>query len=248
MKKKNLILLFAMMMAATFCVGFASCGGSDDDEDDGVDTTPISLVAGKDKTIQGADTITTSNKFVAYATKNVVYASHVGEAALVVNGKKTIPIKVLPAYHLYDDPVCKWGCDVNYVKNNQKQGTISSKSTSEMVVYEDAGAASFLIYRFKNSKLESVAALVSTNHTSQYASYLAERYLMLPYYQGKDTYFIGADNIDLESASTVVMMEVYNVEYLMTAYMPAKDYSSRSNRSVGNGDDLREIAKSLMSE
>ena len=98
----------AVMMSLMLCSGFASCGN--DDEDDSIDTKPISLYAGSEKDIQGADSIQSSNKFVAYGKGNVVHAFHVGETTLLVNGKKTISISVLPQYHLYDDPVCNWGC------------------------------------------------------------------------------------------------------------------------------------------
>ena len=99
MKKTFRLLGVAILAVMSF--GITSCGGDDDDEkDDGIDTTPITLIAGKDKTIQGADTISSSNKFVAYATKNTVHGWHVGEAALKVNGKKTISITVLPQYYL----------------------------------------------------------------------------------------------------------------------------------------------------
>ncbi|MBR1932663.1 MAG: hypothetical protein IJ841_03155 [Prevotella sp.] len=245
MNKKYLWNLLAFMMVAMLSVSFTACSSDDDDEDDGVDTTPISLLAGQNKTIQGADTISTSNRFVAYASKNVVYGWHVGEAALVVNGRKTISITVLPAYHLYDDPVCDWGCDINYVKTNQKQGTFSRKSTDTLLAYEDAGAASTLAYSFENRKLKAVMAVVSTKHSSQYASYLAERYLMLPFYKGEDTYFIGADNIELADANTVVVMQVYSASQLVTMYMPASDYSTRSSQS---SFDIENRAKNLLKE
>lgn len=233
MRKKNLFYLVTIVMVTMLSVGFVSCGG-DDDEEASIDVTPISLFAGNDKTIQGADTITSSNRYVAYAKGNVVHGWHVGETTLLVNGKKTIPITVSPKYYLYDNPVCKWECNMDYVKNNQKEGALSSKSTNTMLLYEDAGAASILAYNFENGKLKSVLAVVSTKHASEYGSYLAERFLMLPYYKGEDTYFVGADAIDLDDASTVVMMEIYSVNQLVTVYMPAKDYSTRSAQSTGS--------------
>lgn len=222
MNKKRFLHLMVVIMATLFYVSFVSCGG--DDDDDIIDTTPISLLAGKDKVIQGADTISSSNRFVAYGNKDVVHAWHVGETSLLVNGKKTITIKVLPVYRLYDDPICNWGCDMNYVKNNQKEGMINSKSTNDLLVYDDAGAASNLVYSFENGKLKGVTAFVSTKYTSQYSSYLAERFLMLPYYKGENTYFIGADDIDVEKATTVATLQIYNLNYLATVYLPAKDY------------------------
>ncbi|MBR6120825.1 MAG: hypothetical protein IKQ05_00315 [Prevotella sp.] len=240
MKNKGFLMSTqAVMMSLMLCGGFASCGN--DDEDDSIDTKPISLYAGSEKDIQGADSIQSSNKFVAYGKGNVVHAFHVGETTLLVNGKKTISISVLPQYHLYDDPVCNWGCDIDYVKKNQKQGTFSNKSTDELIVYENAGAASVLAYKFKNNKLEAVMAVVSTNHSSEYASFLSERYLMLPYYEGADTYFVGADNLELTSANTVVMLQVYSATQLHTIYVPAKNYSTRSVQ------DMKDMEKKVES-
>ena len=240
--KKNCFYLMSIAFIVMLSVGFVSCGDNDE-EDDGVDTTPITLTAGKDKIISGADTISSSNRFVAYGSKNTVHAWHVGETSLLVNGRKTISISVLPVYYLYDDPVCNWGCDMNYVKNNQKQGTISSKSTNTLLAYEDAGAASTLAYSFENGRLKSVVAIVSTKHTSQYASYLSERFLMLPYYKGEDTYFVGADNIELADAKTVVVMQVYSTSQLVTVYMPASNYSTRSSQP---SSDIEYRAASLL--
>ena len=231
MKKINYLL--GVTLVAMLSAGFVSCG-DDDEKDDGVDTTPISLFAGKDKVIEGADTISSSNKFVAYGTKNTVHAWHVGEAALVVNGKKTISISVLPLYHLYDDPICNWGCSMDYVKSHQKQGTINSKSTSEMLAYDNAGGATFLAYQFKDGKLSAIMALVSTNHTSALADYLGERFLMLPYYEGEKQYYIGMDGLDRETANSMVMMDLYNSSNWAIMYTNASSVSNTRSGKIDN--------------
>ena len=63
-EKKHFWSLLTLMTVAMLSIGFASCSKDDDDTDDGVDTTPITLYAGDNKTIMGADTISTSNRFV----------------------------------------------------------------------------------------------------------------------------------------------------------------------------------------
>ena len=241
MKFWSILLLMAVSLPL-----FNSCGSDDDDNNDGVDVTPISIYSDEEKTITGAKSISSSNDFVTLINGNTVKGYHVGNASLTVNGNKTIPITVLPKYHLYDDPVCNWGCDANYVKSHQKQGTISSKSTNDMIAYENAGAASYLIYSFKNGILSSVGAVVSTNYTSQYSSYLSERYMMIPYYKGEDTYFIGADALELEKANTVAVLQVYSSTQLITVYMPAKDYTRSAYSDVANYEkNAKEILKRL---
>lgn len=228
-----------------------ACGSDDEEEkeqepeEDMIDTTPISIFSDGTKSIAGADSIVSSNTFVVYTKGNEIFGYHIGEAELLVNNKKTIQVKVLPKYSLYDDPVCKWGCDIDYVKSNQKQGILSSKSTTESLIYENAGAASALMYIFKNNKLSSVGAVVSTNHTSAYADYLAERYLMVPFYEGKDTYFVGIDALKVESANTAVIMKVYNIEYLITMYMPANELSTRSPQIIDWAEEVKTIIENL---
>ena len=106
---------------AVVCIGLLACSSSDDTEEGGIDTTPITLLAGKDKIIQGADTISSSNEFVAYGKKNTLYGWHVGETTINVNGKKTISVTVMPKNNLYDDPICEWGCSMDYVKSHQNK-------------------------------------------------------------------------------------------------------------------------------
>ena len=242
--KKNFYYLFGVTLVTMMSAGFVSCG-DDDEKDDGVDTTPISIYAGTDKVISGADTISSSNKFVAYGTKNTVHAWHVGETALKVNGKQTISISVHPLYHLYDDPICNWGCSMDYVKSHQKQGTINSKSTSEMLAYDNAGGATLLMYQFKDGKLSAVMAMVSTNHSSTLADYLGERYLLLPYYQGEKEYFVGMDGLDRETAKSMVMMELYNSSNWAIMYTNASS-SSKARSGEIDFDTKKKLARKLV--
>ena len=220
-----------MLVTATLPLMMA-CG--DDDDEESFDTTPISIYSNGEKTISGADTITSSNRFIAYTNGNKVTAFHVGETELIVNGKHKIKLSVLPLYHLYNDPVLEWGCSVDYVKSNQKQGTLSSKSTNELLAYENAGGASILAYSFENGKLKAVGAFVSTSHTSTLADYLMERFLMVPYYQGSETYFVGLDGLSSEEANTAVIMNVASSSLIQVTYASAKQSASARGESKHN--------------
>lgn len=243
---KKTFRFVGLVMMAVLSYGMTACGGDDSNDDGGIDTTPISLSAGKDKSIQGADTISSSNRFVAYGSKNVVHGWHVGEATLMVNGKKSIPISVLPNYYLYNDPVTEWGCSMDYVKKNQKQGTINSKSTSELLAYDNAGGATLLAYQFKDGKLAAIMALVSTNHSSALSNYLAERYLMIPYYEGDKEYFIGMDGLDIETAKTAVMLDLYNTNTWSVLYTKAEKSSTRSG--IISNETNKELIQKIMAQ
>ena len=245
--KKNYFYLLTIVMLTMLCAGFASCGSDDDDEVKGgnsIDTSPISLYAGDDKIIQGANTITSQNTFVAYSKDNTVYGYHVGETTLLVNNKYHITVHVYPKYHLYDDPVCKWGCDMNYVKYNQKQGTLNSKkSNSAQLVYENAGGATGIIYKFEHGVLTYAGAVVSTVHATTMAKYLAERYIMITGYTAEDRYFFGGDGMTPSEANTIVYLEVYNASYLIAVYAPASNFATRSPQAIGNL--IEEIKKDI---
>lgn len=238
---KKTFRFVGLTLVAMVSFSFIGCGS--DDDDDAVDTTPISMYAGTNKIIQGADTITSSNRFVAYANKNTLYGWHVGETSILVNGKKTISVTVSPKYYLYNDPICNWGCSMEYVKKNQKQGTVNSKSTNDILAYDDAGGATLLAYNFENNKLVSVLAMISTNHTSALGEYLSERYLLVPQYKGKNSYFAGLDGIDENNAKTMVLMDLYNTSNWCVYYTPFKKNSTRSNHSQ---EEIVELLRPLL--
>lgn len=240
--KKNYFYLFEIVLLAMLSIAFVSCGDDDEEVADDVDTTPITMIAGKDKVITGADTISTSNRFVAYGTKNTVHAWHVGEATLLVNGKKSIKITVDPLYYLYDDPICMWGCSMDYVKQNQRQGKINSKSTSNILIYDNAGGATLLAYSFENDKLASVMTFVSTNHTSTLADYLGERYLLLPMYEGDKTRFFGMDALDTDDAKTSVLMDLADTKTWTVFYTNAQ----KTTRSNISNSKIKEDLKALL--
>ena len=239
MKKFNSIGLSLMTVVG---LGLFSCSSSS--EDDGIDTTPITMYAGSDKTIEGADTISSLNKFVAYGSKNKIHGWHVGETTVTVNGKKNIQVTIAPKYNLYEDPICEWGCSMDHVKKSQKQGSLNPKSTDEILAYNDAGGATWLAYFFKNGTLSSVMAIVASNHTTVLADYLSERYLILPLYQGKDTYFAGMDGLDEDHAKTMVLMQLHDVNEWDVYYVP---YTKNSTRSIENNKERKECIESLRS-
>lgn len=242
---KKYYYLSAIALIVMMSLGMVSCGS--DDDDSGIDTTPISFFCGDKKLIEGADTIASANKFVAFGKGNTLTGYHVGQTTVTVNGKANISVTVKPKYNLYDDPVCEWGCDLNYVKDHQNQGTVSSKSTDKMYVYENAGGASLLSYNFENGKLKSVLAMVSTNHTSTLTDYLLERFIMAPYYEGSETYFVGLNGLDDDNAKTAIMMQVYSASYISVYYTSAKTTaSSRSDVSYqALFDEMDKMVKHL---
>jgi len=233
--------LFSFTMAALLTSSLVACSKDDEKEkEDPIDTSLIILSSDGETTITGVNAVKSNNEFVAYTKGTTVHGFHVGETSLIINGKKERPVRVVPVYNLYDGPICNWGCSQSYIKEHQKQGTLSSKSTNTMLGYLNAGAASLLGYTFENGKLTSVMAAVSTNHSSSLASFLAERYLMVPDYDGKDTDFIGMDGLTLAESKTVVLLWLYSKDIWAVAYKPASSLTTRSM------SDLSQVRKQMM--
>ncbi len=227
MKRKSYVFLFVALVTVLV---FPACSGSDGNSS--IDTSPITLYAGDSVSVSGASSIISSNNFVAYVTKrNHVKGFHVGETSIKVNGKYSIPVTIKGKYSFYSDPIVNWGCDEDYVMNNQSQSVLYS-STSNMLVYENVGNARYLFYYFVNGKLKAVVAMVSTAYTSSYINYLAERFIILPYETNSTTYFVGMNALKLSQATIVDVLTVYNAAYLSNMYMQPTDYNSSSSSSM----------------
>lgn len=237
--------LFSSVVLFIISMTFNSSCSKDDKEDD-IDTTPISLYVGDQKEIQGAKSLSSANDFIAVTKDNTIEGFHVGKTRISVNNSKSIDITVKSIHNLYDDPVCNWGCTMNEVRQKQTQGKYSSRSDNDALIYENAGGASFIMYSFNNGKLKSVGVVVSTNHLSQFTDYLLDRFLMTTVYYGKDTYFAGIDGSSMEIAKTFVMMEVYNVDYMIALYTPVSKTPTRSAQDTSYTDEIiKEIKNRL---
>lgn len=221
-----------MATIALLSLGFVSCGSDDDDDD--VNTSPITLYAGDKTAVSGATSIESENEFIVYIGKEdkSVNGFHVGEAFIKVNGKSRIPVTVKGKYHTYDEPVTEWGCSQSYVKSHQNQGTVSSKSDSKNLIFENVGHADVLMYSFEDGKLASIGAIVPTSYTSEFAGYMSERFLMIPYEKDNDTYFVGVDGLEIEKSNTFAMLQVYNYKYLIAVYMPSSKAKSSSSAKI----------------
>ena len=234
-KMKKSWSLPTIMMAAMLSVGFASCGSDGDDNNaGGIDTSPISLYAGDKTTITGATDLESENEFVAYISSkdNSIVGYHVGETKVRVNGTKIVPVTVKGKYNLYDAPITEWGCNQSFIKSRQKQGTLSSKSNAEVLIYENAGKSSAMAYMFDNGALKGVGVVISTIYASELGSYFGERFLLLPI-KSEDETLYGIDGLDLATANTVVTVSVKSASSMLVIYMPVPP-SGNSSKAKAN--------------
>lgn len=212
-------------------VSVSSCGSDDEEEKDGIDTSPVTLLVDKSTTVQGkVSNMATDNEFVATVKDNIITGNHVGETIITVNGKHKIPVTVVPFYKIMDDPITDWGTSQSTIKAKQTQGTIS-KEDADLIRYTNCGDADIVAYMFENGKLNSVGVLISTSKTTSYVNYLKERFAFYPGQLSNYT-FVGMDSYSLETARTVVALRVQDANYLMCLYIPASKFNSSSSAKL----------------
>ena len=208
-----------------FCVSLVSC--SNDDDDDNISTSPITLYAGSTATIDGnVNNAISSDEFVATVEKNTVTGVHVGEAYVTVNSKNKIPVTVQPKYRIMDDPITEWGASKSTIKQKQTQGKIL-KETEDILAYENCGDAEMVGYSFKSGKLAGIVVMMPMSKMSAYINYLKERFAFIPE-QFENYTFLGFDAYTLEKSKTVAALSIYNTDYLSCVYMPTADYKKSS--------------------
>ena len=197
-------ILFFTMLALVMCL--ASCSSSDGDLD--VNTSPITLYTGDSIAVSGANSIESADSFVVFGKKNYVKGFHIGQTSVKVNGKYTIPVTIKGKSTFYDDPIINWGCSQDYIKANQLQGTLSPKSTSELLFYENVGKSTNLGYGFKNGSLVYVGTLVEDAYASDFFNYLLERFFFVPEDDNGRVCFFGVNALKANKATVEDVLEV----------------------------------------
>jgi len=170
-----------------------------------------------------------SNSLITYSVENeyhaevsesgLVKARYVGETNIILQNaedRKILKLIVEPRYHLYPEPNVYFG---------ESRSSIISKfgwnfeETESAIAYENYSlSAPIIIFTFDDyDKLNGYAVMVNTAYSSTLADFLMERYLVA----GIDNdvfYFI--NGLSTASATTAIMMELYNISYWMVLYIP----------------------------
>lgn len=236
--KKFLFIMASVLPLFTFI------GCSGDDNENKIDTTPISLYVGDSEKIE-MDFVPTKtvseNDFIAKVEKDgTIEGEHVGATNIVIDDKYTISVEVKGKVTTYDDPITKWGCNSSYIKENQKQGTWSTTSDKETLVYENCGKADLLMYMMEGNKLTSVGVAIESKYASEMGEYLAERYFMIPYDLGDYT-IGGIDAYEAKNAKTFVAIRVYSIKYLMVLYIPYNEKDTKTNSFIYKDDLIKRM-------
>lgn len=230
MKKK----LFFTMLTLIMCLAFSACSGSDSDS--GINTSPMTIYAGDSVAISGANNIESADSFVVFSKKNYVKGFHIGQTSVKVNGKYTIPVTVKGKSTFYGDPIMNWGCSEDYVKANQLQGTLSPQSTSKLLIYNNVGKSTNIVYGFNNGSLVYVGTLVEDVYSSDFFDYLLERFFLISEMDNGRMCFFGLNALKETKATIEDVLEVDkdNPSFWINICMPFSMSSSSSMSKIMN--------------
>ena len=211
-------------LLAIFAAVFVACSGSDDDES-GIDTSTRTIYVGDSVKIDGAQTLVSADKFVAYSNnQGYIKAYHVGQTTVTVNGSTKIPVVVKGVKTGFSDPVMVWGCSKSYVKQHHTDGSLY-KEDEDYVAYKSNGNIQAFLYSFEDGKLTAATTGVSLSKTVDYAEYLSERYLPIGETGGN---YILIDALSKTTCKTVVVFG-YESNGCMAVFMDASSVLSSSS-------------------
>ncbi len=211
-------------LLAAFAAVFVACSGSDDDKS-GIDTSTRTISVGDSVKIDGAQTLVSADKFVAYANnQGYIKAFHVGQTTVTVNGSTKIPVVVKGVQTGFSDPVTVWGCSKSYVKQHHTVGSLY-KEDEDYVTYKSNGNIQAFLYSFEDSKLKAATTAVSLSNAVDYATYLSERYLPI---DETDGIYMFVDALSTSTCKTVVGFG-YQSGHYMAVFMDASSISSSSS-------------------
>lgn len=226
-------------LLAIFATAFVACSSSDDDEKSGIDASTRTIYVGDSVKIEGAQTLTSANKFVAFTNnQGYIKAYHIGQTTVTVNGSTNIPVVVKGVKTGFSDPITNWGCSKSYVKQNHTVGSLYKEETDN-IAYKSNGNIQVFLYSFENSKLKSAATAVSLSNSVDYFEYLLERYLPITELDGA---YMLVDALSTSDCKTAVWYQYSNNRYIAVFMDASSIYSSSSAKTQTRGIVLDEGA------
>lgn len=229
--------MFSLMLLITSIVCFTACSSDDEEERPNIPTSHYMKVGESFNLGYQSDWVS-SNTFAATVDNmGVITAVRKGTANIYSTSKDlSCNVSVSPTYTLYSEPITQWGVSKNSVIS--KKGTADSNVDSGLGYSTGNSIAPLEMYLFKNDKLYASAILVKTTYSDELVEHLSQRYK--PVYVDTENYsfyFIDAETV--ADTETVVVAQLYNVNYWQVMYM-----ENTTTRSAINENELFEIVKS----
>lgn len=210
---KKIISTKSLLIILTIICSFLSACSSDDN-DDKTKFGNVSIAAGENKVIKGADgtTWTSENKYIAEIENGTLKAHRVGETKLI-SSKGSFKVNVLPKYSYYKEPYMGWGVSTTSIKNNMKGYTLVGE-TEKALMYNGKGIEAYVMYLLENSRLNSAAVFIPTSYSDEVVEFLNERYV----YGTKEDNYIGMISPDRKILVVITAQKLNSTIYYTVIY------------------------------
>lgn len=195
-------------------------------------------------TSKSAISYTVENEYNAKITQTgYLTAGRVGETTISLNNsedQKTFKVIVKPKYNLYPEPNIKFGATKNSIISQFGSDYIETEGN---IAYSNT--APIILFLFDASKkLESYAIIVESIYSSTLGSFLVERYLPV---KEEDGIFFFVNGLNSKTATTTVMLGLYNISYWMAMYMPFSSTTKSTNlKYITTPKDFDNLLKKLI--
>ena len=220
--KLTKILSLLLSFTVLFCY---SCGKDEEPEPQFND---ISLKCEQTYTIKNGSDVnwTSSNKYIASVSGNVVTAERIGEA-VISSSKGSFKVTVSGnTMQVYTIPCIEWGVTKTTVKNFMKNsGSTLDEETSTELTYTGTGAQILTSYTFENSGLVSSGVGLNGDYidSEDLIDFMMERYI--PVSMDEDNYafyFVTPDN---KTALGLYLKAYGSTLAYIIVYIPRSDNS-----------------------
>lgn len=198
-------------------------------------------------TSKSAISYTVENEYNAKITQTgYLTAGRVGETTISLNNsedQKTFKVIVKPKYNLYPEPNIKFGATKNSIISQFGSDYIETEGNIAYSNYSNT--APIILFLFDASKkLESYAIIVESIYSSTLGSFLVERYLPV---KEEDGIFFFVNGLNSKTATTTVMLGLYNISYWMAMYMPFSSNTKSTNlKYITTPKDFDNLLKKLI--
>ena len=199
----------------------------------------------------------TSNSKITYSSENeyharisesgLVTAMFVGETNILLSNSedsKTFKVIVKPKSNLYPEPNVTFGDSKSSII--AKLGTPNSTTSTGIAYSNYSNSAPILMFLFDSSnKMTSYVIMVRSAYSSALADFLLERYLPVA---EQDGLYMFINGLNVNTATMVVGLELYDSSYWMVGYLPnttTKSAQLRGSKNSINTGEFDELFKKL---
>lgn len=218
---------FSVIVLALLPLTFFACG---DDEVEPLTASDISISYQQELIVPDNlySGMVIENNFIASYSNGIVKGNHVGKTTAQLKKRGSINIQVKSTINSIKEISREWGTAKSLLINNSELGDFVKSSTSGADVYGAKSSNNKVVYMysFTNNVLSSSSLVVHKDYINELATYLKERFTLIDgnYLTGSGIRLAagGYDSNDVETATTIMAVTVYNENFYLVSFMPNK--------------------------